>query len=162
LEILVSILNKDDQSSRQVRCPLVDRVVIGRGPECGITIDGSAISREHLIAERDGNGSILISDISANGCWINGARVPKSRRVPVQDSDSIEVPGFELQIRRADPPIRLPEAPTAPVEHFPVTRPAARRLGPVPALLGSFTGGEKIAAFFALVSLALVLIYALS
>jgi predicted component of type VI protein secretion system len=162
LEILVSIVNKGDQSARQVRCPLQDRVAVGRGPECAVLIEGPAISREHLILE-GGPDAVLITDVSANGCWINGSRIPKSRPLPVRDSDAVEVPGFELRIQQvavAPPP--LPEGGTREIEPVVATGTALHALGPMAALLGSFTRLEKTAAIFALLSLGLVLVYALS
>jgi predicted component of type VI protein secretion system len=161
LEIHVSVVNREDQSSREFRCPLEDRVVVGRGPECGVPVDGPAISREHLILEKGEADAVLITDVSANGCWINGVRVPKSRRLPVQESDVVEIPGFEVRIRLAQMAVgqqaALPAAPGAQE-----TQPAARRLTALLAPLAAFTPAEKFTAAVAMASLGLVVAYALS
>jgi len=157
LEIQVFVLNKEDQSSREFRCRLEDRVVVGRGPESAVPIDGAAISREHLVLEKGESDSLLITDVSANGCWINGSRVPKSRRLRLQDSDVVEVPGFEIHVTRL-----LPAAePALPVPQR-EPEPAPRRLGALLAPLAAFTFAEKFTAVAALASLGLVVAYALS
>lgn len=158
LEIQVFVLNKEDQSSREFRCRLEDRVVVGRGPESAVPIDGAAISREHLVLEKGEADSLLITDVSANGCWINGSRVPKSRRLPLQDSDVVEVPGFEIHITRL-----LPAAqPALPVPQREPEAAPRRRLGALLAPLAAFTFAEKFTALAALASLGLVVAYALS
>lgn len=160
MEIHVSIVNKEDQSSREFRCRLDERVVVGRGPESAVPIDGPAISREHLVLEKGDADVVLVTDVSANGCWINGARVPKSRRLPVQESDVVEVPGFEIRIRRAQAAEQQPALPVAAARQE--TKPAARRLGALLAPLAAFTPTEKFTAAAALASLGLVVAYALS
>jgi hypothetical protein len=52
-----------------------DRVVIGRDPECDISIDNVAVSRNHASIGQNG-GSWTLEDLqSGNGTWVDGQRV---------------------------------------------------------------------------------------
>lgn len=163
MELLVTVVNKSDQKAQEIHCRLETRLVVGRGTECDVPIEGPAISREHLIVEQGDADSLLITDVSANGCWVNGARLPKSRRVPLRETDALEVPGFEVRIR---PFTQAPVPPPVEGVRQALAEPRRARSGsllaPVSAFLGSFTGREKFAAGAALLSLGLVLVYALS
>lgn len=168
MDVQVSIIDKEDRSLRELRCRVEDRVVLGRGPECGIVVEGPAISREHLLVE-NGDGNLMVTDLSANGCWINGARIPKSRRTPVRDSDTVEVPGFEIRIRRAE--AAPPPVPELPARVQPAITPAEqpappagmmRFAAPVLSFTNSFTRSEKFTALVSLLSLGLVAMYYLS
>jgi predicted component of type VI protein secretion system len=166
LELQVSIINKDDRSLREVRCTLEDRLVVGRGPESTLPVDGPAISREHLFIEANGDG-VVVTDVSANGCWINGARIPKSRRTPVREFDLVEVPGFEIRIRAVDAPpaasaLPPPDAESPAAAPVPVPAGVGRYLAPAQRLAESFTRDEKYTAVVSLVSLALIAAYAFS
>lgn len=56
--------------------------VIGRGPECDLTIDDAMLSRRHAQIETDGE-SVRISDLgSANGTYINNLRVQQAELRP--------------------------------------------------------------------------------
>lgn len=48
-----------------------ERMVIGRGPDCDIQLEGSFISRQHAVLEYEGVRSYLLSDAgSTNGTWL--------------------------------------------------------------------------------------------
>jgi pSer/pThr/pTyr-binding forkhead associated (FHA) protein len=164
VDIIVTVLNRNDESVRNVRCEGTERVVVGRGPESGVMLDSPAISREHLIIEEE-DGGFRVTDVSANGCWINGERAVRARRTPVGDADTIDLPGFEVRIRRI--PRTESRSLSAMDETVAVSAPvlprggmAGRLTAPVMKALGSFTGTEKFAAVAALCALAMVLVYA--
>jgi predicted component of type VI protein secretion system len=58
----------------------------------------TGISREHLAIEHEDAG-LFVTDLSTNGTWINGTRIPPSRKCKIDEQDSIEVPGYELRYR---------------------------------------------------------------
>jgi predicted component of type VI protein secretion system len=57
---------------------------------------------------------LFLTDMSSNGTWLNGARMPQSRKCKIRESDLVELPGYELQFELvgATPsmPAALPEA----------------------------------------------------
>jgi len=56
--------------------------VIGRARTADYVIADSRVSRRHLLLEQTGSGWV-VRDISSNGTWIDGQRMPES--VPVHD-----------------------------------------------------------------------------
>jgi pSer/pThr/pTyr-binding forkhead associated (FHA) protein len=57
-------------------------VVIGRHPQCDITLNVPQISRRHCCLT-ELNGEVLVRDLgSRNGVWINGQRVRLGRLRP--------------------------------------------------------------------------------
>ncbi len=51
-----------------------DGVVIGRGAECDISVDDPGVSRRHAVV-KPGRGGFVVTDESANGTFVNGARM---------------------------------------------------------------------------------------
>ncbi|MFN2565812.1 MAG: FHA domain-containing protein [Gemmatimonadaceae bacterium] len=51
-----------------------DGLVIGRGADCDITVDGTDVSRRHAFV-KPGRGGFTVTDESANGTFVNGARM---------------------------------------------------------------------------------------
>jgi len=75
------------------------KVVIGRSPDCDITIDNAAISRRHATIEFT-NGEYLLSDLgSANGTFLNGTRIEKAE--VISPGDNIGVAKFSLTFQDA-------------------------------------------------------------
>jgi predicted component of type VI protein secretion system len=70
--------------------------VLGRGPESPVSLEGSEVSREHLAfhAER---GIVFITDLSANGTWLNGTRLARNTKTLIQSGDTVEIPGYALR-----------------------------------------------------------------
>ena len=52
-----------------------ERMVIGRGRHCQLTLDVSKVSREHAAIHRSPGGFVLEDLGSANGTWFDGARI---------------------------------------------------------------------------------------
>jgi pSer/pThr/pTyr-binding forkhead associated (FHA) protein len=56
-----------------------DELVIGRGPEVGVWLDGRMVSRRHALVRATADG-LEIEDVSANGTLVDGAYVQMGRR----------------------------------------------------------------------------------
>jgi pSer/pThr/pTyr-binding forkhead associated (FHA) protein len=154
MEILLLIRSKSDGNLREVRRELGDGLVVGRGAEDGVLLDGNDLSREHLVFT--GNESnVYVTDLSVNGTWLNGNRLRKSIKSRVRAEDSIELPGYVLSFRPADQPQPTGEAaaPQLPAP-YPVDSQIAipaediskppGMLAPVLQFVGSFTFMEKV------------------
>jgi pSer/pThr/pTyr-binding forkhead associated (FHA) protein len=149
MDILLSIRSKADSSTREVKSAIGDGLVIGRGAEQGVLLDGPDLSREHLVLTADGT-NIYVTDLSSNGTWLNGTRLKRSVKARASAEDLIEIPGYALSFRLADQPEK-----TAPVAQLPASLspeipdiapppPASPGLlGPVFRFIGSFTLLEK-------------------
>lgn len=165
MEILLSINSLTGGQSREVKFSIADGLVMGRGAEQGVLLDGPDLSREHLSLTEDG-ADIYIADLSVNGTWLNGTRLRKSAKTLVRPGDSIGVPGYNLTFRIADEvqPVNgrdqsaviLPQtqAPAAPKPSG-----ALAMLNPVFGFINSFTATEKLLVGVALTGLWLVLTY---
>jgi len=157
LQLELFVTSKTDNKVQSFRCELRDRLILGRGPESPVPLEDSAISREHLAFWLEA-GAIFAADLSNNGSWVNGTRIPRSPGSRVAEQDSIEVPGYEIRFRV------LPDtaAETAPASLPPA---AAQASGPasagqrLSAVAGAFSGLEKFLVVLALVSLGLLVYY---
>lgn len=170
MEILVSIESKSDGARREVKRELGEGLVVGRGAEEGILLDGSDLSREHMVISAD-SIHIYVTDLSNNGTWVNGVRIRKSLRTRVRPEDRVEIPGYILIVRPAEQPeeeksgaevaivpsvasmeIQLPAAPPGPTG-------IAAILQPVSHFVGSFTFMEKYSLLMACLGLMLLYSY---
>ena len=76
--------------------PIADgqTITIGRGTECDISIDNTAISRQHISLCKN-SGIYFVSDLgSTNGCFVNGKKIDTDE--PVSGADSIVFGKFTL------------------------------------------------------------------
>lgn len=73
------------------------KVVIGRSPECDITIDNPAVSRKHATLEFKHESYVLTDLGSANGTFLNGHKITEEQAV--KPGDVIGVAKFELQFQ---------------------------------------------------------------
>jgi predicted component of type VI protein secretion system len=96
MELEISIENSDTGEVGVERMPIEGRVVLGRGPESPVALDGPLISREHIAFELVG-GRLCVADLSANGSWLNDVQLQAGRRYPVTEADRVKVPGYELR-----------------------------------------------------------------
>lgn len=68
---------------------------IGRVPNNSVPLDGSAVSRRHAIIQTQGEGECWLVDLgSANGTYVNGARISQS--VCLHHGDIIRIASHEL------------------------------------------------------------------
>lgn len=74
-----------------------ERVLIGRGAEAAIVVDGEGASRQHAELIRNATGSIRLVDLdSRNGTLVNGVRV---RSAVLEDGDRIRIGDTVLDFR---------------------------------------------------------------
>jgi pSer/pThr/pTyr-binding forkhead associated (FHA) protein len=71
-----------------------DRVVIGRAEGAGIRLEDQAVSKQHAAIEMVGNDHILQDLGSANGTFVNGARVTRHL---MRHGDLVEILDFQLR-----------------------------------------------------------------
>jgi len=70
------------------------KVVIGRTPDCDITIDNPAISRKHAAIEYKEEGYLLTDLGSSNGTFLNGEKI--TGPTPLKPGDVVGLAKFEL------------------------------------------------------------------
>jgi pSer/pThr/pTyr-binding forkhead associated (FHA) protein len=110
--------------------PIDSKVVIGRDPECDITLRLEHLSRKHLELEVRG-GHLYIKDLgSSNGTFLNGQKITESEIKP-GDKIKLDVLTFEVSgpshdsnktIIRSAParPLAPTNKPAAPTQKKPV------------------------------------------
>lgn len=144
---------------RSVRHPANGRIVLGRGPDSSVPLEAPGISREHLEVQAEDSALFLV-DLSSNGTWLNGARMPPRRKCRVAEDDFIELPGYELRFQMAgaagnhSSTVAVPNAGNAATRR--ALAPAEVRSG---SLLRSLTPLELFLILVALASVALLVIY---
>lgn len=168
MEILLSINSKTDGTVRELKCAIGDGLVIGRGAEEGVLLEGLDLSREHLVLTTDGK-DVYVTDLSVNGTWLNGARLRKSVKSKVRSQDVIEVPGYSLTFRFADQPDDTGEVSITPLPAAlpddPQPAIAEKKSGPLAVLdpvfrfIGSFSFMEKFLVLVGLSGLLLLYTY---
>lgn len=72
------LLNLDTRERVELR----DTLLIGRRPECNLTLDDTRVSRQHAMIRRQDDGYYWFYDLgSSNGSYINEQRVITTRRL---------------------------------------------------------------------------------
>ena len=169
MDVFLSITSTTDGGVQEVRYSLSDSLVVGRGAEGGVLLEGPDLSREHLAFTSEG-GSVYVTDLSVNGTWVNGKRLRKSVRQRVSPEDSIELPGYVLKYRFADQPELVEDAPSDQTsqllaEDNPPAVAVAKKSGPLGVLqpvfgfVGSFSFMEKFLVMVGLTGLLLLYTY---
>jgi predicted component of type VI protein secretion system len=169
MDILLSIRAKADSTTREVRSAIGDGLVIGRGAEQGVLLDGPDLSREHLVITAEGT-NLFLTDLSSNGTWLNGTRLKRSVKTRISVDDLIEIPGYALNLKFADQPEKVAAAPVPPppppaAVPEPVAPPPALPeepkglLSPVFSFIGSFSFMEKALVVVGLGGLLLLFAY---
>jgi predicted component of type VI protein secretion system len=169
MDILLSIRAKADSTTREVRSAIGDGLVIGRGAEQGVLLDGPDLSREHLVITAEGT-NLFLTDLSSNGTWLNGTRLKRSVKTRISVDDLIEIPGYALNLKFADQPEKVAAAPVPPppppaAVPEPVAPPPALSeepkglLSPVFGFIGSFSFMEKALVVVGLGGLLLLFAY---
>jgi len=119
------------------------RILIGRHPDCDIVLTEGHPSRKHasLTAREDG---VWLEDLgSANGTFVNEARIENG--VLLQAGDRVRFDTVVFQIGSDAP--ELSETVTTPADmDATVLRPAAQQEVPVPAESSSETPGQSVPA----------------
>jgi pSer/pThr/pTyr-binding forkhead associated (FHA) protein len=164
VNILVSVRSKSDSSARNVTHSVNGRLFLGRSPDSVIPLDGPGISREHLAVDVEGS-TVYVTDLSSNGTWLNGNRLPRNRKSRATETDALEIPGYEIRIQLVSDALPAGNN-TAPViapgpvpaliaeqQHAPAARPSPG------VIIKSLTALEKLLVFVAVLSFCLLLLY---
>lgn len=87
-------------------------VVLGRGPESPVPLEGTRISRQHLsfVVMQD---TLTVTDVSSTGVWVNDQPVRKNTPVGLKPSDQIKIPGYTIVAAIKQPPPPAPAAQAA-------------------------------------------------
>jgi pSer/pThr/pTyr-binding forkhead associated (FHA) protein len=88
-----------------------DGLVIGRGPECDISVDDPGVSRRHAIV-KPGRGGFTVSDESANGTFVNGKRITGAHTLKHGDVLGIGSEEFRVDVDAA-PFVSVFQTPSA-------------------------------------------------
>jgi DNA-binding winged helix-turn-helix (wHTH) protein len=71
--------------------------LVGRGPECGVRLASSRVSRVHAAVRVQGAQAHIEDRGSKNGTWVNGARL--SGPVALEEGDEVLVGSYRLLFR---------------------------------------------------------------
>jgi hypothetical protein len=85
--------------------------VIGRTPDCQLSLDDPLVSRRHalLVVQTEG---VFVEDLgSRNGVFVNGAKIEKSQQL--QDGDIIKIGGQEMTLHGVADAVPAP----VPIQH---------------------------------------------
>ena len=132
-------------------------VVLGRGPESPIQLEGTQLSREHL-AFQLAEGALALTDLSSNGVWLNGQPLPKKTAVLCGAFDEVRIAGYTMTARLLTPPAPQLPASTATTADIPAPAFSPPPVAPMPAWW-RFDGVERWTVILAAVAIALVLLY---
>ncbi|MBL8682279.1 MAG: FHA domain-containing protein [Myxococcales bacterium] len=124
LEWAVVIVHHDDPSALGVRRVVAVKHALELGRESGAlgdgALDGPLVSRKHARIEVDAAGNLSLCDLgSANGTWVNGARVALAS---LEAGDIVRVGGVLLAVQRAPAYFALSRSVRAPVLSWPTAR----------------------------------------
>jgi predicted component of type VI protein secretion system len=144
---------------RSVRHPANARMVLGRGPDSAVPLEAAGISREHLEVQAE-DSALFLTDLSSNGTWLNGARMPPRRKCKVREGDFIELPGYEIHLQMGN----AAAASSAPTAFSATTTANSPRLPSAPparsqSMVRSFTALELFLFLVVLASASLVIFY---
>lgn len=85
------------------------KVVIGRGHECDVIVDDvtDVVSRRQAVIAFTPLGRMTIYDLSTNGTYVNGVRVPKPSGYPLKRTDKVNFGSVcEFDLNRVKDPYR--------------------------------------------------------
>lgn len=136
-------------------CDLDSRLVLGRDLASPAHLEGVGVSRDHFALVPEA-GNLLVEDLSSNGTFVNGARLPARSPLPLKRGDVIEIPGYKIEMNWGS------GQSEAVVPHPAVSSGANRlRLPPlsVQEFLASLTIWELLLIASILCSLILIVIY---
>ena len=72
-----------------------DRITLGRRPHNDVVIDNLAVSGEHAVLLREGEGYVVQDLGSTNGSYINGKPI---KRAPFNEGDSLDIGKYTLRL----------------------------------------------------------------
>jgi pSer/pThr/pTyr-binding forkhead associated (FHA) protein len=77
-----------------------DGLIIGRGAECDIVVDDPGVSRRHAVV-KPGRGGFVVTDESANGSFVNGARLTGAQTLRHGDVLGVGTEEFRIDLDAA-------------------------------------------------------------
>jgi pSer/pThr/pTyr-binding forkhead associated (FHA) protein len=110
-----------DTNERHVRIDaMAPEVIIGRSPDCHVSVNMASISRRHASVTFDVvTGACRVDDLgSSNGVVVNGARVQNQL---LRDRDDIVLGGFQLTYFEDRPAPGQPAQPSPASQQAPLT-----------------------------------------
>ena len=153
MELELAIELKETGKVTVSRLLVEGRVAIGRGPESPVLIDGPLISREHFAFEVV-NNQLSVIDLSSNGVWLNGYRLPTGQLYLVNEADLLAVPGYNIRC------LILGAKPAAPVTVKTAAAPQMpMKVNPVRAFLDSLSGMELFVLLIFLAAVGILVIF---
>src|SRR5688572_12563688 len=92
IDVMRKLIVNDGTFDRELQ--LVERLVIGRDPECDLSDTNTLLSRRHAEFIANGN-DVAVRDLgSRNGVFINGARVAEAQ---VRPGDVVRIGHFSIK-----------------------------------------------------------------
>jgi two-component system response regulator AtoC len=88
-----------DGGSARIPLPSEGELVIGRGPEADVRLDGDSVSRRHALLRARQNGFTLEDLGSSNGTLVRGQPAPAHEEFAVMPGESMLVGDFVLILR---------------------------------------------------------------
>ena len=64
-------------------------ITIGRGPENMVTLNDAKTSRRHALLRCHSTGKMEIVDLSQNGTFVNGMKIPSNKPYPISRKDLV-------------------------------------------------------------------------
>ena len=150
-------------------------LVLGRGPESPIPLEGTQLSRNHL-AFTFVDGVLTVTDLSSNGVWLNGQPLPKKTPILCGPFDEVRIAGYTMTARLLTPP-PPPEVPKKVERTADIARPVLQPAAPTPAAPSvavptpeiappppwwRFDGVERWTVILVVVAIALLVLYRMS
>jgi hypothetical protein len=74
-------------------------LLVGRGSDCDVVVENQSVSSRHFRVLRGRMGRYFVQDLqSKNGTFLNGIRLPPGKRVQVNLTDAIRIPGARFLV----------------------------------------------------------------
>lgn len=80
---------RENQETREWPLAEVTELLIGRDPDCGISLPDRSVSRYHAELRRDGDGFVIEDRGSKNGTFVNGEAIEGARSL--EDGDEVSI-----------------------------------------------------------------------
>src|SRR5919204_444388 len=114
-----------------------DRFLIGRGPDCELTLADGEASRRHALLRPQPDGSVVLEDLgSTNGTYVNGQRI--TGPVTLRGGERVRIGDTELNFRNGAVAPQTQPSPPPPAAPAPGAAAAA-------AAGGAAAGGQASA-----------------
>jgi predicted component of type VI protein secretion system len=154
VRVQLLITRTSDSDLQAVTCDLDSRLVLGRDMASPARLEGVGVSRDHFALVPQA-GSLLVEDLSSNGTFVNGARLPNKSAVALRSGDLIEIPGYKIEM--SWPTGQSEKAAPSPARSMATTK--LRVPASVRGFLASFTVWELLLIASILGSLVLIVAY---